>query len=289
MPKLNFKDIRLVDLLFRMEGGYVLDFSNRTFSEFFSDELDLDIDDARYLASGGSKANRLRTFLAISEPHESAKALRALWVHRSELIEQGHYPDDALEMKPKFDGLLHRVSGGGQMHAGLATPRAPALPIKPTDDLRTELLAIRDMVPQARGYEFERFLNKIFSHYGLDPRNPFRNAGEQIDGSFQLQGHTYLVEAKWKGAKTGAADLHVLEGKLSLKAAWARGLFISFNGFTDDGLQAFNGPKRVVCMEGRDLWDLLNRGLLLPEVLEKKIRHAAETGECFCPVSSLFP
>ena len=37
-------DMPIIDRVFSMEGGYVLDFSNRTFGEFFHDELDVDID-----------------------------------------------------------------------------------------------------------------------------------------------------------------------------------------------------------------------------------------------------
>jgi len=41
--KIRALDIRLIDDLFGMGGGYVLDFSDRTFAEFFSDELDIDM------------------------------------------------------------------------------------------------------------------------------------------------------------------------------------------------------------------------------------------------------
>lgn len=39
-----------------------------------------------------------------------------------------------------------------------------------------------------------------------------------IDGSFRLNDDFYLMEAKWHQNRTPAADLHVLEGKLSTKA-----------------------------------------------------------------------
>lgn len=37
MASVKRSDMRLVDQVFGMESGYVLDFSNRTFSEFFED------------------------------------------------------------------------------------------------------------------------------------------------------------------------------------------------------------------------------------------------------------
>lgn len=68
-----------------------------------------------------------------------------------------------------------------------------------------------------------------------------------------------------------------------------RGLFVSFGGFTDVGLYAFGRGKRVVCMEGRDIYEALDRNLPIDVVLERKVRHAAETGEHFARTSVLFP
>ena len=42
--KLRTVDMRVLDKVFGMERGYVLDFSNRTFAEFFREELQVDID-----------------------------------------------------------------------------------------------------------------------------------------------------------------------------------------------------------------------------------------------------
>ena len=47
---------------FDMSGGYVLDFSNRTFKEFILDSVKIDIYDKKYDYHSGSKANRLRAF-----------------------------------------------------------------------------------------------------------------------------------------------------------------------------------------------------------------------------------
>jgi hypothetical protein len=43
-------DMRLIDDLFGMGGGYVLDFSDRTFGAFFREEIGVNIDDPRYSA-----------------------------------------------------------------------------------------------------------------------------------------------------------------------------------------------------------------------------------------------
>jgi restriction endonuclease Mrr len=156
------------------------------------------------------------------------------------------------------------------------------------DLLRSELLALPELAPHARGFAFEKFLTRLFRAHGLRGRGPFRNRGEQIDGSFQLGQETYLLEAKWQAAPVGASALHTFHGKIEQKAAWARGLFVSNSGYTEEGLEAFGRAKRLVCMDGLDLYELLQRGLSLAEVLERKIRWAAETGRPFVRLRELY-
>lgn len=62
MSDLKTKDKQILESLFQMGGGYVLDFSDRTISEFFDDELNIDIYDEKYNYASGSKANRMRGF-----------------------------------------------------------------------------------------------------------------------------------------------------------------------------------------------------------------------------------
>jgi hypothetical protein len=54
--------------------------------------------------------------------------------------------------------------------------------------LARDLIAISDLEPTPRGFAFEKFLTEAFAIFGLAPRGSFRLTGEQIDGSFQLEG-----------------------------------------------------------------------------------------------------
>src|ERR1700732_226125 len=65
--------------------GYVLDFSDPSFTEFFETELDVDIDDPIYSQSGGSKGKRLGSFLQKVDA-AAVRALKALWEHRAEFL-----------------------------------------------------------------------------------------------------------------------------------------------------------------------------------------------------------
>jgi hypothetical protein len=156
--------------------------------------------------------------------------------------------------------------------------------------LKADFFALTELEPQPRGYAFETFLNKLFKSYGLEPRSPFRVTGEQIDGSIQLDGETYLAEARWRNAPSDAAQVYGLHGKVSGKAQWSRGLFIAYSGFTQDGLEAFGRgkPTNLICVNGLDLLHVLEGGLDLAQVIRLKARRAAETNEAFVAVRDLF-
>jgi hypothetical protein len=288
MSSLRSVDLSLIDEVLRGgEKGYVLDFSNRTFSDFFVCELDIDIDAPQYAADGGSKAKRLGCFLRKVDDGTAARALRVLWEHREALRRPGE-PDPFPRGTGQFAALIARLEGGGPT-APVNVVAAPAIEAIEYDRLRSRLIAVRDLPPQQRGYDFERFLKDLFDAFRMSGREPFRLVGEQIDGSFELAGETYLIEAKWLNRKVGVVELGAFHSKLEQKASWTRGLFISFGGFTQEGLQAFGKGRRLVAMEGRDLYESLTRGIAIDRLIALKVRHAAETGEIFAPIDRVIP
>src|SRR5215217_3246344 len=82
MPKLKRSEMRFIDQVFEMRSGYVFDFSNRTFTEFFEDEFAIEIYQDRYAGWGSSKANHLRAFIEAEDGHKGGKVLRRLWQYR---------------------------------------------------------------------------------------------------------------------------------------------------------------------------------------------------------------
>lgn len=278
-------DMILLDELFEMGGGYVLDFSDRTMREFFAQELNVDIDDPCYARNGTSKAKRLRTFLTMVDYPTAMRALRALWDYRQAINARRGAADSVANGEGRLLELVARLEG--KPAAPEATP-SPAFKGPQIAEARKALLAIWDLAPQQRGYAFERFLRDTFQLFGLTPRDRFRLRGEQIDGSFDLAGHTYLLEAKWEAKPTPAADLHIFEGKLGEKAAWSRGLFVSYIGFSEDGLHAFGRGKRIICMSGEDFDAMFEKQLPIDEVLNRKARRFAETGDPYVRVRDLF-
>lgn len=291
MSSLRTIDLTVVDDLvnFVRGRGYVLDFSDHSFSQFFATELDVDIDDPTYAENGGSKGKRLRCFLQKVDDRTALRALKALWEVRAAFLLRGGNDDPVKNANVRYFAVINRLGGSPDATQGPQEAPKPAFDQVRIAALRDEVVKLSALAPQARGYAFESFLKSLFDVYGLKPREAFRIRGEQIDGSFVLANETYLVEAKWESAVTGVADLHVFHGKLEQKAAWARGLFISHAGFSEEGLAAWGRGKRVICLDGFDLYEMLQRGLPLDYVLDRKIRRAAETGMAFVRVRELFP
>ena len=157
-------------------------------------------------------------------------------------------------------------------------------------DLQEKLTELRALNPVDRGFAFEPFLSALFDLFGLASRGAFRLTGEQIDGSFELDGEVYLLEARWRNEPAGNSDLLTFAGKVSGKAQWSRGLFVSYTGFSRDGLHAFRQghPTNLIGLDGLDLSHILSGTLDLREVLRRKARRAAETNRVFVPVRELF-
>lgn len=144
-----------------------------------------------------------------------------------------------------------------------------------------ELAGLADR--QEAGRRLEGVLNNLFALFGLDPREPFRVVGEQIDGSFVLDNEHYLVEAKWEKDSLSEAPLSVFREKVASKSTVTRGVFIALNGCTSDALDAITRGKQpnFFLLDGYDLSLLLEGRMRLDDLLRAKLRRLAEEGKVF--------
>ncbi len=252
--------------------------------------------------SGGSKLPALTRLLSETLERHPAKFCDLILdiVRKSIVYRGGKNPLRASDLQELHE-LIYRVGfrlkdledteAFGELAARPASWR-PGL-ILPVERarLRRRLNELGEMSPPIRGLAFEGYLGELFGMSGLVPKAPFRLVGEQIDGSFEMEGQTYLVEAKWEGKPTGQADLLVFSGKIGGKAQWARGLFISFTGFTREGLEAFGRgkPTNLVCMDRFDIFFLLGGSTSLPDLLSRKLRRAVEENLAFVAAKDLYP
>jgi hypothetical protein len=305
LATLTMTEKQVLEKLFQMGDGYLLNFSDRTFGEFFRDDVRIDIFDPKYNYRSGSKANRMRGFWQAASDAQVGESIQQLLNYIDAHIAIGRLrrEDFPAELIGRGHAIASRLSGSAAPKNSPLRGDAPNEQPEPRSGgqliLKAEALtrlwngviSLHSLTPQTRGFAFERFLNDLFATFNLAPRGSFRLVGEQIDGSFQLGQDIYLVEAKWENHKTGQNDLLSFAGKVEGKAQWSRGLLISYAGFTEDGLEAFARGKstRIICMDGLDLHGVLRNGLDLSEVVNRKMRRAGETNQAFASVRELFP
>ena len=283
MSTLTHIEKRKLELELRMDGGYVLNFSNRTFEEFFREVVGVQIYDARYTLGSGSKAQRVRAFWGVATTKQLQLFFSGL-LEGWQIYSGAPISNSAQEL---FQQILNKLGGNPTSTHPPQNGKAPQIAEEVSRKLSSQLIEVSSLPAQKRGFAFESFLKDLFNAYGLSARASFRLTGEQIDGSFIMHNETYLLEAKWQNSPTGATDLHTFEGKLGQKASWSRGLFISISGFSEDGLLAFGRGKRLICMDGCDLSEMLKFRLSVVDVLAGKVRRAAETGSPFVRVREL--
>ncbi len=142
------------------------------------------------------------------------------------------------------------------------------------------LLLCADNDRNRAGLALEKLLNRLFMIYELNPRPAFRVLGEQIDGSFLLEGEVYLVEAKWEKDALPEAPLLVFRGKIEGKSTFTRGVFIALNDVSPNARQAITQGKSpsFFVMNGYDLMMVLSESISLPEFLKRRIRLLGEEG-----------
>jgi hypothetical protein len=142
--------------------------------------------------------------------------------------------------------------------------------------------------PQGRGFKLEKILRQLFEIFDLDPKASFRITGEQIDGAFTFDNTDYLFEAKWTKELVSIEDLDAFSGKLSRKLENTLGLFLSINGFSEDAVKAHTtGRKLMLLMDGSDLMAVLEGRIDLIELLYRKKRFAAQTGNIYLKIHEI--
>jgi hypothetical protein len=146
--------------------------------------------------------------------------------------------------------------------------------------VHSDFIEMTRQAAQDRGYSFERLLTELFGIFDMDPRASFRIKGEQIDGHFAFDGIDFLVEAKWQNELVGVQSLDAFKGKIDRKLDNTLGLYWSYNGFSPDAVERHSMSRpAMILADGTDLMAVLERRIRLDELLRRKRRHAAQTGE----------
>jgi hypothetical protein len=121
MATLNTNEKQLLERLFQMGGGYVLNFSDRSIGEFFRDDMGVDIFDQKYNYASGSKANRLRGFWQAADDTLVAKSIDKLIEYIDNQIVLGSLKKE--EFSPEL--VQRGRSIAARLRGGKAAPTAP--------------------------------------------------------------------------------------------------------------------------------------------------------------------
>jgi hypothetical protein len=202
---------------------------------------------------------------------QSVKSLKAqVWGHR-ELIEEAERVerrrDESKQRAKEITATQQKLSELSSVYSGL--------------------LGSSDR--QGRGYKLEKLIRELFELFDLDPKASFKLLGEQVDGAFTFDTTDYLFEARWQEQRVSAADLNAFDGKVARKLDNTLGLFLSINGFSEDGVRAYTagGQRRLVLMDGEDLMAILDARIPLTDLLLRKRRHASQTGNILLGVREI--
>lgn len=204
-------------------------------------------------------------------------------------------PERVAEAKAAYDAVQKVIAQYSELAASIESVRREAegrqaresgrrLHDSRLGQLRQQFLEMHSSngTPQERGIAFERFLNLLFELWDLEPRAAYSIEHEQIDGAFTFRTDDYLLEARWRAELLQPKDLNDFKVKVDGKARNTLGLYVSVSGFTEGAIKLHShGQTPLILMDGTDLVPILEGRIELVEVLERKRRHAAETG---CPM-----
>lgn len=287
-----------LEKLLEMGGGYVLDFTNRSFQELTLESLDVDIYDEKYNHYGNSKANRLRAFWKQESNFKAGVLIESLLEYwkTKRLINKQAIKTEEQELFEACCDISKRLKGEATKEYENHRKKDENF-----SSVQSELLAEFDKFAallgaqdkRQRGFLLENFLERVFSLYDIQTQKSFKRheGGEQIDGAFKLESWYYLVECKWTQKLTDIRQLDSLYGKVGRSGKQTLGFFLSINGWSKNvaPLLKQNHDKSIILMDGYDLRCVLveHNNLSLKDLILRKLECLNFEGEPFFSAADL--
>lgn len=144
--------------------------------------------------------------------------------------------------------------------------------------------------PQSRGYELEKIIEELFDVNEISYKGAFRNEAntQQIDGYFELDGFSYLIEAKWVKNKINSESIASFKHKVESKLESTRGVFISINGFREEVLREYSFSSfNIIFINGEELTHVFEGRVELVELIKYKIQQASSVGNPNADISNI--
>ena len=145
--------------------------------------------------------------------------------------------------------------------------------------------------PQARGYELEKLVYRLFEISCGNVFSSYRaslewnkHSTKQIDAAFNFFDQSfYRVETKWTSKPSKPTDIVLFRDKLDVVDV--KGLFISIEGFTPEAVKKayeFRNERQILLMDGEELEFILLGTPTLDEAMRtKQIYFAKDSNPYF--------
>lgn len=111
IAKFEIQGKKIIEKFLGMDSGYVLNFSNRTFSDFFVENFKINIYDDKYADRGESKAKRLRTFWEKESNTLVADSIEKMieWWESDSLVNKEEITNNQKVLAEKCKGIANKV------------------------------------------------------------------------------------------------------------------------------------------------------------------------------------
>lgn len=115
MADLKTFEKQILEGLFQMSGGYVLNFTDRTMGEFFRDDLGVNIYSEKYDYQSGSKANRMRAFWLKADDKKVGQSILKLLEYLRVQIKFGKLEEEEFSDELLFEAekIAEKLLGKG--------------------------------------------------------------------------------------------------------------------------------------------------------------------------------
>jgi len=154
MSQLKSHDLADLDKYFQgNEAGYVLDFSNKTFADFFAEYLDVDIDNEEYSKEGTSKDKRLKYYLKIVDDKTALETITALEKNKSNTIFANN-PKHTSALLDKIENIKNRLSDSNDAILIEKIVRPVSYDSKKYIEYLSRINKLKSIDPHKRGYDF---------------------------------------------------------------------------------------------------------------------------------------
>ena len=141
---------------------------------------------------------------------------------------------------------------------------------------------------QQAGYDFQAWFFDLVNYFELVARQPYVNAGRQIDGTVTCDGTTYLVELKFTTDQASVTDIDIFYKKVIDKADNTMGLFVSVAGYSSVAIDGASVPKTpLLLLDHGHLYALLSGTMTLPDLIGRARRHSSQTSQAFLTAAEM--